>query len=735
MRKIDVPLTSFAFGEISRSAIGRTDTAVYTASAQELKNVVLLPEGGVLRRHGSQIIHQPSITYDSSYSKQTRCIPFIFSNDERYLIVMSDARLDIYRVYANDALTPAHIQTITTQSDTGGAVPFSKDYIQEYNYAQAGDVMIFCHRLMYPRELVRTSINTFSLQSLTFDTSGALNRNYCPFSRLARPDIYVIASSTTGNTPLYCNENYFTPEMVGNLLLIGKTEALITSYVNAKKVNVTLSRELSFTLQVLNPLRSTEGSQTVEVTYIGHGFKPNDIFTLRGASTIGDTITGAYLNTTHVVYDVLDENTFQFTAGISATSSEDGGGTVELISGGPFYNWYEQSFTGRTGYPSAVTFHEGRLVFGGTLAEPDGLFFSKSGNYYNFDTGDALDGEAIQLTCDGSEVRDIRYLVSNRDLQVFTSNAEFYVPAYVNQPLTPSNAVVKEQTPFGAAWVRPASLDGGTIFVPETRRAVREYIFTDTQNAYSAPNLATIARDLASGIHGLTVVNGLNNTGEPFAVFTTDEDRAVLFTSNRSEKRAGWCQWELGGTAIWDDVAHVDGTLYATIWFYNGSTWWLHVVRFRRVCQLDRAAFYTPSSGIIDTTDFFVNGETLGVVAEGFYVGTITAGASVDVSGLTNASVVQVGHPYYASVTTNPIDLMLPTGPMTGEYRGIYRAILDLNLTTHVTVNGRVKDWGVATSGKYEFHLLGYDRDPDLTITQTKPEAFQLNAVTMGVGF
>jgi hypothetical protein len=209
----------------------------------------------------------------------------------------------------------------------------------------------------------------------------------------------------------------------------------------------------------------------------------------------------------------------------------------------------------------------------------------------------------------------------------------------------------------------------------------------------------------------------------------------VLFTSNRSEKRAGWCQWELGGTAIWDDVAHVDGTLYATIWFYNGSTWWLHVVRFRRVCQLDRAAFYTPSSGIIDTTDFFVNGETLGVVAEGFYVGTITAGASVDVSGLTNASVVQVGHPYYASVTTNPIDLMLPTGPMTGEYRGIYRAILDLNLTTHVTVNGRVKDWGVATSGKYEFHLLGYDRDPDLTITQTKPEAFQLNAVTMGVGF
>ena len=38
MQKVRVPVTNFQFGEISPSLISRTDTQVYTNSAQKLEN-------------------------------------------------------------------------------------------------------------------------------------------------------------------------------------------------------------------------------------------------------------------------------------------------------------------------------------------------------------------------------------------------------------------------------------------------------------------------------------------------------------------------------------------------------------------------------------------------------------------------------------------------------------------------------------------------------------------------
>ena len=52
MRKAKVPLTNFQFGEISPSLISRTDTKVYTNSAQKIENFFLRAEGGVIKRPG-----------------------------------------------------------------------------------------------------------------------------------------------------------------------------------------------------------------------------------------------------------------------------------------------------------------------------------------------------------------------------------------------------------------------------------------------------------------------------------------------------------------------------------------------------------------------------------------------------------------------------------------------------------------------------------------------------------
>ena len=99
----------------------------------------------------------------------------------------------------------------------------------------------------------------------------------------------------------------------------------------------------------------------------------------------------------------------------------------------------------------AITFHQNRLWFAGTLAQPDGIWASKSGQYFNFDIGDAEDNDAIDITANVGEINQILHLVSNRDLQVFTAGSELlYVRSPSNKAITPSNAQILKQTPFGS---------------------------------------------------------------------------------------------------------------------------------------------------------------------------------------------------------------------------------------------------------------------------------------------
>ena len=64
----------------------------------------------------------------------------------------------------------------------------------------------------------------------------------------------------------------------------------------------------------------------------------------------------------------------------------------------PTTTWDEQSYSSLRGFPAAVTFHENRLVFAGTLAQPDSIWFSKIASYYNFNVGEAKDNESIHLS-------------------------------------------------------------------------------------------------------------------------------------------------------------------------------------------------------------------------------------------------------------------------------------------------------------------------------------------------
>ena len=119
--------TNFSSGELNPLLVTRTDASAYTSGAKTLRNWYLFDEGGIMRR--------PGTTYKATLAGASRIIPFIFSNDEMAVFVLSNNRLDIFD--SNGASVQANI---TSNCNWTTAELF------ELNYAQFGDTVFIAHR-------------------------------------------------------------------------------------------------------------------------------------------------------------------------------------------------------------------------------------------------------------------------------------------------------------------------------------------------------------------------------------------------------------------------------------------------------------------------------------------------------------------------------------------------------------------------------------------------------------
>lgn len=158
----------------------------------------------------------------------------------------------------------------------------------------------------------------------------------------------------------------------------------------------------------------------------------------------------------------------------------------------------EQAFSDVRGWPRSVTFHQDRMVIGGSRDLPNRLWMSKSGDLFNFELGEGLDDEAIEFALLADQVNAISGVFAGRHLQVFTSGSEWMV---TGDPLTPANIQITRQTRIGSQSNRTVPLvniDGATIFAGRSGREIREFLFTDIEQAYGSADLALLSRHLVN---------------------------------------------------------------------------------------------------------------------------------------------------------------------------------------------------------------------------------------------
>ena len=150
----------------------------------------------------------------------------------------------------------------------------------------------------------------------------------------------------------------------------------------------------------------------------------------------------------------------------------------------------EDVWSATRGYPKSACFYEGRLVLGGTESKPQSIFMSKTGAFFDFDIDDGDDDEAIFATISSRKLNDIIDVYPGRNLQIFTSGAEFSI---TSRPVTPSNISIQPQTSHGASNIEVQDVDGSTIFIDRHGKALLGFLYSFNEDAYTTDDRSVLA--------------------------------------------------------------------------------------------------------------------------------------------------------------------------------------------------------------------------------------------------
>ena len=734
-RSLKTVLTNFSSGELNPLLANRIDTPAYSNGAKQCRNFSLLAEGGVMRR--------PGTSYLATLPAECRLIPFVFSDDEIAIIVLSNNRMDVYNINGT-----AIVSNYTTNCNWTTAQLF------ELNFAQFGDTIFVTHRDNPMVKIFRSSATNFTVSLYEFQVnedvvvSGAYKTD-TPFYKYEDSSTTLTLSTDatgTGRT-VTASTGFFTADYVGHYLLIDGKQLKITGYTSSTVVTATIIE-----------------------------------------------------------------------AGISGT--------------GPHFDWKEEAISTVRGYPQAVTFHNNRLWFGGLKSRPAGILASRISEYFNFDVGTGEADEAIDLDIAGSEVNEVRHMLSGKDLQVFTDGGEYYIPRANDNTITPGNVSVLRQTPYGISRTAPVMFDQAAGFIQKNGKAVREFIYSDIEDGYKSTSVSILAQHLIDNPKQVAVIKGNFTRPEQYAFFlnngSTYPGTFAVFHSVRDEKIAGWTLWstrtddyyqslislneylvccvkrQLNGSTVYtlerfgdDDSISLDMQTTSTVNqkgtpLVNGASQTgsvLAVDGFTSDPQinetftiagdlteytiqavtnngggsydlnLDQALVSTPADNAVitlvkgflhDVNGIYTN-EEINAVEGNSSLGAFTVSASDTITLNTpRASGVEIGFNYTPILETMPIDKELPEGPLTGLPRRISRAIIDLNSALDLTVKAadntskslvvqQVNFTGgsdlTPVTEKKEFFFLGYDKSPTVTLSQDDPLPIKILGMSVEVVF
>jgi len=402
---------------------------------------------------------------------------------------------------------------------------------------------------------------------------------------------------------------------------------------------------------------------------------------------------------------------------------------------------YEDVFSSTRGFPRTCTFHEGRLFFGGSKSLPNSLFGSKVDNFFNFKPSEAFDDDALFVTISTDSVNAITAMRSGRDLQIFTQDAEFFVPQATLDPITPSNIVIKNATRRGSKeGIKPVSAEGGTLFIQREGKALREFLFSDVDLNYNANNVSLLASHLLKSPRSMALRVATNTDDGDLLLITNDTDGSMaVFSILRSQNVVAPSEFITTGKFL-DVAVDITDIYVATERTINSSTKrYIELFDDQRTTDANIQYFSgatSPDQSLPGNTTCsnlsHLEGATVDVVRDNFVLTDKTVSSGAITIDEAPSSFVEVGLSYSVEVKTLPAEPKLSSGVVVSRKKRILEASPVLDRTQNIAINGfevpletLPQTLGSApntfTGRKRVAPLLGYSDTAQISFTMTQP--------------
>ena len=758
MRTVDSILTNFTAGELSPNMYGRTDIEKYYNGCMTMENFLVLPQGGAYRRPGSRYV--ASVKTPSAF---TRLVPFVFSTTQAYMLEFGNLYIRVY-------YDGGQVQSGSTVYEV--VTPYTTAQLPDLKFAQSADTLYIVHPSHEPRQLTRTAHTTWTLTALAWENG--------PFMKDNDDDSHTLTvTSYDGSTGLYgqtvtvtSSADLFTSNDVGRWIKIrytapGSNIAGGTIDADSAYTSSAYSVDGEFELT----WRYAESSSNEwEVQYsIDSGSNWDTLFTIPHSTanvTYTETLRsedynnvvpqirfyapGDTCNSRYTLRQIRENRNayLKITTYSSATSVRAEVYKRMTQFGVPTNNWAIGAWGTVPGWPSSVTFHQGRLVFAGTTSEPSKVWMSVSDDYTNYDTGEGdEDSDAVGLTPIASEVNNVMWMASKGNLLIGTAGDEWVFDGANITPTNPPHA--RRETNFGSAKWQAVIANGYVVFVQDGEKIVRQVQYDYDSDTYLAIDLTAMSDHITGD--GISYLAYLKS---PWSTIWTcrDDGELIGLTYVPEHKVFAWHRHDLGGDV--ESVACIPGEIWVVVKrTINGAT-----VRYiERILPwdgtlnnsvfMDCAAEYSGTATATITGLSYLEGETVGVISNGKYVGTkVVSSGSITLDATTTHA--WVGLPYTSTLKTINIEHANPPGTSQGAKRRIVHAVARLVNT----VGGKVgfnasdadgieyDDEGRANVSTPE--LFTGDTNPVLittssgrpqylTIVQDKPYPFSVSAIVL----
>ena len=732
-RTLKTVITNFSSGELNPLLATRTDVSSYYQGAKQCKNFALLAEGGVMRR--------PGTSYLATLPAESRIIPFIFSDDELAIIVLSNNRLDVYNT-SGTVLTSNY----TTNCNWTTAQLF------ELNFAQFGDTIYVTHRNNAIRKIFRASATSFTVGTFEFSSHSTGYPRYQPYFKYALSSVTLTAAATSGTSVnITASAGIFdsNANWVGKTIRIGKKEIDITSRSSTTVVVGNIRETLADTNATANwdeQTMSDHRGYPQAVTFHGNRLWFGGLYS-RPAAVLASTIseyTNFSLGSAEADNAIdLDISGDQVNEVRHMLSAKD----LQIFTDGGEY--YAPTANDNTITPLNITIQK-QTPYGISRTAPKMFdqaagFVQKNGKtireFIYSDIEDGYKSTSVSILAQHliDSPKEIAILKGNttrpEQYAFFLSNGSTH-----QGKLSVFHSVRDEKI---AGWVQWLTRSGDTF---QSIAVLNEHLICIGKRSLNSSTVYTLEKfgDDDNLTLDCQTTSTLNQRGTPkIKGASQSTSAAVLITDGFTSAPVIAEQFTIAGNATEYTIQAVTD---------NGSNTYTLNLDKNLAASPANDADITFTKGFLHTVNGIYTNESVNVVEGNSSLGayTVSAADTITVTGIPRASLLKIGFNYIPILETMPIDKELPEGPLTGSPRRISRAIVDINSALDMTIKAADKtskslvvqqvsdaigsDMTPVTSKK-EFYFLGYSKNPTVTISQDDPLPIKILGMSVEVVF